>query len=112
MTTWPVSVASWAGWGERFRGTVDEVALYNKALTAARVSTHYTAGGVVASGATTRAFRATATATAATKRKRTTRAKRQAALGPAQRRTFGRRGPGRPRLRALPPATAKKAKRL
>jgi hypothetical protein len=95
VTTWPLTIASWAGWGENFRGTVDDVAVYAKALAATRVQAHYTAAGPVttATAAGTRAAR-----TFSLKR----RSVRRAALGPAQRRTFARRGPGKPRSRPLP----------
>ncbi|HEX8204576.1 MAG TPA: LamG-like jellyroll fold domain-containing protein, partial [Solirubrobacteraceae bacterium] len=45
VTTFPLTIGSWNGGGEAFRGTVDEVAVYNKALTAAQVSSHWSAGG-------------------------------------------------------------------
>jgi concanavalin A-like lectin/glucanase superfamily protein/fibronectin type III domain protein len=93
ITTWPLTIGSWNGGGEYFRGTVDEVAVYNKALTAARVQAHYQAGGPVAttSGATTFAAR--------TSRRKV---KRSSFLSAAQRRTFARKGPGAKRSRPLP----------
>jgi len=40
----PVAIGSWNGSEEFFKGTVDEPAVYTKALAAADVSTHYQAG--------------------------------------------------------------------
>jgi hypothetical protein len=100
--TWPLSVGAWAGWGEYFRGTVDEVAVYNKALTASRVADHHAAGGT-----TPVAAAAARTASPPSKPTRQSRA-----LGPAQRLTVGLRGPGVPArrracgLRVGPDATA------
>jgi hypothetical protein len=37
-------VGSWSGWGEFFAGTLDEVAVYASALSAARVAAHRSAG--------------------------------------------------------------------
>jgi hypothetical protein len=91
-TNWPLTIASWSG-GERFTGVVDEVAVYDKALTAARVSAHTQAGGL-------------ATATSAARRVSRAGAVKprggRYAMGPAQRRTFGRKGPGAPRTLKLP----------
>jgi hypothetical protein len=39
-----LNIASWDGTMEYMRGTVDDVAVYGSALTAARVTAHYTAG--------------------------------------------------------------------
>jgi hypothetical protein len=44
VTTNPLYVGSWNGNEEFFKGTIDEVAVYNTALTAARVTAHYQAG--------------------------------------------------------------------
>ncbi len=41
----PLNVGSWDGFSERFRGTVDEVAVYAAALSASRVSAHLNAAG-------------------------------------------------------------------
>ncbi len=52
----PVSGAEWAigstgcGWGDVFAGSIDEVAIYNKALTAAQIQSHY---NIARSGAIT-----------------------------------------------------------
>jgi hypothetical protein len=43
-TTNPLYVGSWNGTSEFMKGTIDEVAVYKAALSAARVSAHYTAG--------------------------------------------------------------------
>src|SRR5205807_5731550 len=43
-TTNPLYMASWNGGAEVLKGTIDEVAVYSTALTAARVSAHYAAG--------------------------------------------------------------------
>jgi hypothetical protein len=40
---WAVG-ATGGGWADNFSGTVDEVAIYNKALTPSQISTHYVAG--------------------------------------------------------------------
>ena len=45
VTTTPLFLGSWNGSSEFFNGTIDEAAVYNKVLTAARVSAHKTAGG-------------------------------------------------------------------
>jgi hypothetical protein len=44
VTTNPLYIGSWNGKEEFFKGTIDEVAVYNTALSAARVSAHYSAG--------------------------------------------------------------------
>ena len=41
----PLNVGSWDGFSERFRGTVDEVAVYASALPASRVTAHRDAAG-------------------------------------------------------------------
>ena len=92
ITSWPLTIGSWNGGGENFRGTVDEVAVYNKALAASRVQAHYQAGGPVASS----------TATTFRTRAKKVRRVRGWKLSPAQRRTFARKGPGQKRTRALP----------
>ncbi|MEY2432673.1 MAG: hypothetical protein QOC92_2398 [Acidimicrobiaceae bacterium] len=43
-TTNPLRLGSWDGTGEYYKGVVDDVAVYNKALTAAQVANHNTAG--------------------------------------------------------------------
>jgi hypothetical protein len=43
-TTYGLFIGSWGGWGEYFGGTVDDVAVYAKTLTAARVQAHFDAG--------------------------------------------------------------------
>jgi hypothetical protein len=43
-TTAPLRIGSWDGAGEFFSGTVDEVAVYAKALTPAQVANHQSAG--------------------------------------------------------------------
>jgi hypothetical protein len=40
----PLNIASWNGGSEPLNGTVDEVAVYTSALSAARVNAHYEAG--------------------------------------------------------------------
>jgi hypothetical protein len=40
-----LNLGSWSGWNERFKGTVDEVAVYGSALAASRVTAHYDAAG-------------------------------------------------------------------
>jgi hypothetical protein len=92
VTTWPVTIASWAGWGENFNGTADEVALYSKALAPARVTAHYNAGGAVVASAASRNVKRHVTQTKAKTYK----------LGPAQKRTYGRKGPKAKRTKALP----------
>jgi phosphodiesterase/alkaline phosphatase D-like protein len=88
VTTWPLALGSWNGYAESFRGTIDEVAVYNTTLSAARVSAHYTAGAPVV-----------ATASSATKRARIAKNHRPrivpTAIGPAQRLTKGLKGPGK-----------------
>lgn len=44
VTTAPVTIASWDGAGEYFRGTIDEVALYGRVLSAQQVAAHRSAG--------------------------------------------------------------------
>jgi hypothetical protein len=44
VTPSALDIGSWNGSSEFFNGTIDEVAVYNKALTATRVSAHYTSG--------------------------------------------------------------------
>ena len=44
VTPSTLDVGSWNGSSEFFNGTIDDVSVYNKALTATRVSAHYTAG--------------------------------------------------------------------
>jgi hypothetical protein len=58
VTPSTLDLASWNGSSEHFNGTIDEAALYNQALTATRVSAHYTAG----KGTTTTAAATTTTA--------------------------------------------------
>ena len=84
--TWPVTIGSWSGFGEFFRGTIDDVAVYATTLPAARVSAHHAAGAATATAraASARAARTTATASAAVSGR----------LGPAQRLTAGLSGPG------------------
>jgi hypothetical protein len=36
--------ATGLGWADNFAGNIDEVAIYNKALTASQVAAHYVAG--------------------------------------------------------------------
>jgi hypothetical protein len=83
--TWPLAIGSWTGFGEFFRGRIDEAAVYGSVLSAARVSAHYTAGGApaTAAAASAKLRRAKAPATRQTK-----------ALGPGQRLTFRLKGPG------------------
>ena len=87
--TWPLAIGSWSGFGEFFRGTIDDVAVYNTTLSAARVTAHFDAGGTPPTAAAARV-------------KRTTKVKVRrnpkpvsGALGPAQRLTFGLKGPGK-----------------
>jgi concanavalin A-like lectin/glucanase superfamily protein len=44
VSSYTLNVGSWNGTGEYFGGDVDEVAVYDKTLTSARVSAHYAAG--------------------------------------------------------------------
>jgi hypothetical protein len=44
VTPSTLDIGSWDGSGEKFSGVVDEVALYSQALSATRVSSHYSAG--------------------------------------------------------------------
>ena len=54
----PVNNADWAigaagnGWAGNFAGSIDEVAIYNRALTASQVQAHYAAGQGTVSGGT------------------------------------------------------------
>jgi concanavalin A-like lectin/glucanase superfamily protein/lysyl oxidase/fibronectin type III domain protein len=52
-TTNPLFIGSWNGKEEFFKGTIDEVAVYNTALTAARDSAHYSAGTSTTTAAAT-----------------------------------------------------------
>jgi hypothetical protein len=44
VTTNSLYLGSWAGGEEFLTGTIDEAAVYGKALTAARIAAHYAAG--------------------------------------------------------------------
>jgi hypothetical protein len=44
VTTNPLYLGSWSGGGEFLAGTIDEAAVYGKALTATRIAEHYAAG--------------------------------------------------------------------
>ncbi|HEV3319827.1 MAG TPA: LamG domain-containing protein, partial [Solirubrobacteraceae bacterium] len=44
VTSNPLYLGSWGGSEEFFAGTIDEAAVYGKALTATRVAEHYVAG--------------------------------------------------------------------
>jgi hypothetical protein len=93
-TAYALTMGSWNGAGENFRGTIDDVAVYGTTLAAARVQAHYSAGGSTTAVAAS-AARGTATVL------RNARVK-PSRLGPAQRRTYARKGPGKPRSRPLP----------
>lgn len=101
VTTWPLTIGTWNG-GEPFRGTIDEVALYDTTLAATSVAAHHSAGG------TTTATAASARRTLRLRRARPARRAKPSLLGPAQRRTYARPGPGDRRVRPLPARSAKR----
>jgi hypothetical protein len=47
-------LGSWDGWSEYYTGRIDEAAVYKTVLSAARVSTHYSAGKPAASASSAR----------------------------------------------------------
>jgi hypothetical protein len=48
VTTSGLWIGSWDGGSERFSGVIDDVAIYNQALSAAAVSSHYSAAQAAA----------------------------------------------------------------
>jgi hypothetical protein len=87
VTPSTLDIGSWNGSSEFFNGTIDDVSVYNKALTATRVSAHYTAGK-----GTTAATTTTSTSTTTTSSTRTV-----AAATLPSRQTTGSTRPHKPR---------------
>lgn len=95
VTPTPLHIGSWNGTGELFRGTIDDVAVYNQALTATRVSAHWTAGRGTAPTTTT-----TSGSTSTTQTARTPTATSSGTTTKPRRRARRFRAAGRARVRS------------